>query len=78
MKATQLVKRKVVRDRTSMSEFSDVLLVKDIMEYLRIGRDSALKLFREPDFESLDIGTQKKMITKQNFLKYLETHATLI
>ena len=65
-------------ERTSISEFSDVLLVKDIMEYLRIGRDSALKLFREPDFESLDIGTQKKMITKQNFLKYLEKHATLI
>ncbi len=65
-------------ERTNISEFSDVLLVKDIMEYLRIGRDAALKLFREPDFESLDIGTQKKMITKQNFLKYLETHATLI
>ncbi len=65
-------------ERTSISEFSDVLLVKDIMEYLRIGRDAALKLFREPDFESLDIGTQKKMITKQNFLKYLESHATLI
>ncbi len=65
-------------ERTSISEFSDVLLVKDIMEYLRIGRDAALKLFREPDFESLDIGTQKKMITKQNFLKYLEKHATLI
>ena len=65
-------------ERTSISEFSDVLLVKDIMEYLRIGRDAALKLFREPDFESLDIGTQKEMITKQNFLKYLEKHATLI
>ena len=65
-------------ERTNISEFSDVLLVKDIMEYLRIGRDAALKLFREPDFESLDIGTQKKMITKQKFLKYLETHASLI
>ena len=65
-------------ERTKISEFSDVMLVKDIMEYLRIGRDAALQLFREPDFESLDIGTQKKMITKQNFLKYLESHATVI
>ena len=72
------MERKEFMERTSISEFSDVLLVKDIMEYLRIGRDAALKLFREPDFESLDIGTQKKMITKQNFLKYLESHATLI
>ena len=62
-------------ERTKISEYSDVLLVRDIMEYLRIGRDAALRLFREPDFESLDLGTQKKMISKKNFLKYLDTHA---
>ena len=33
-------------ERTKISEYSDVLLVRDIMEYLRIGRDAAFRLFR--------------------------------
>ena len=60
----------------SIDNYSDVLLVKDIMAYLRIGRDTALALFRDPDFKSLNMHQNKKMITKENFLKYLENHAT--
>ncbi|MBQ6344004.1 MAG: hypothetical protein IJI41_12825 [Anaerolineaceae bacterium] len=64
--------------RTNISEYSDVLVVQDLMDYLRIGKNAALQLFREPDFESLEIGTRKKMITKTNLLKYLNEHAKTV
>ena len=64
--------------RNNIADYSDVMLVPDIMEYLRIGRNAALQLFREPDFEALEIGTRKKMITKKNLLKYLDSHAKII
>lgn len=55
---------------SDLSQYKDVLTVKDIMEILQIGRNSAYKLVNSGSFRILKIGKQIR-IPKASLEKYL-------
>lgn len=61
--------------RTRIDQYDDILYMPDIMEYLKIGRNTALRLFKDPDFPALNINIRINSVLKTELIKYLETHA---
>ena len=62
-------------ERTNIEEYDDILYLPDVMEYLKISRDIALKLFNDPEFPSLNVSSRRKRVLKSEFINYLATHA---
>ena len=47
-------------DRKCIDDYGDVLYLRDVMEYLQIGRDTARDLFNDPSFPELKIDKRRK------------------
>ena len=52
----------------------DILKVKDIMNYLGIGRDKAYSLMKSKSFPATQIGNTY-FVTNKNFTRWLEDYA---
>lgn len=57
----------------SLDDYSPVLLVKDIMEILRISKPVAYKLLQDGKLKSCKIGREYK-IAKCHLIEFLETN----
>ena len=58
-------------DRKSINAYGDILYLRDVMEYLQIGRDTARDLFNSSAFPALKIDNKRKRVLKTEFIKYL-------
>ena len=58
-------------DRKCIDDYGDVLYLRDVMEYLQIGRDTARDLFNDPSFPELKIDNSRKRVMKSEFVRYL-------
>lgn len=58
-------------ERKSIDQYGDILYLPDVMEYLQIGRDTALAIFNAPDFPALRFDSKRKRVLKSEFVKYL-------
>lgn len=56
------------------SQYSEILRVPDLMNYLCIGKDKAYSLMRSRSFPSMQIG-KTYFVTKENFEKWLNENA---
>ena len=50
----------------------DILYLRDVMMYLQIGKNTALELFKTPEFPALNIDNRKKRVLKSDLIQYLE------
>ena len=58
-------------DRKCIDDYGDVLYLRDVMEYLQIGRDTARDFFNDPSFPELKIDKRRKRVLKTEFVRYL-------
>lgn len=59
-----------------MKDLPDVMRVKDVQNFLDIGKTRAYELVREEDFPSIQIGSAWR-IPKEQFEKWLEKEAAV-
>ena len=56
-----------------LSNYPDVLTAKHLQEILHISRAYSYNLLHRADFPTLHVGG-RKMVTKSNLLKWMESH----
>ena len=65
------------QNRRCIDDYGDILYLQDVMEYLQIGRDTALDIFNSPGFPELIIDNKRKRVLKADFVRYLAETAAL-
>ena len=58
-------------DRKCIDDYGDILYLRDVMEYLQIGRDTARDLFNSSSFPALKIDNKRKRVLKTESVRYL-------
>lgn len=58
-------------DGKCIDDYGDILYLRDVMEYLQIGRDTARDLFNDESFPALKIDNKRKRVLKTDFVRYL-------
>lgn len=58
-------------ERKCINDYGDILYLRDVMEYLQIGRDTARDIFNDPKFPALNIDKRRKRVLKNDFIRYL-------
>ena len=58
--------------RMNISAYGDILSVEDIGEYLGISKADAQRIADDPQLKKLPVPIRKQLISKQDFLEYLQ------
>lgn len=54
-----------------MSEKKELMSVKEVQEFLGVGKNTAYNLFKKSDFPTVKVGNSKKVF-KQDLIDYLK------
>ena len=58
--------------RKDISQYGEVLSVKDIREYLGITKADAQRIINDPRLKKISVPIRKQLVNKQIFLEYLK------
>ena len=58
--------------RKDISQYGEVLSVKDIREYLGITKADAQRIMNDPRLKKISVPIRKQLVNKQIFLEYLK------
>ena len=58
--------------RKDLSQYGEVLSVKDIREYLGITKADAQRIMNDPRLKKISVPIRKQLVNKQIFLEYLK------
>ena len=58
--------------RKDISQYGEVLSVKDIGEYLGITKADAQRIMNDPRLKKISVPIRKQLVNKQIFLEYLK------
>ena len=58
--------------RKDISQYGEVLSVKDIGEYLGITKADAQRIMNDPRLKKISVPIRKQLVNKRIFLEYLE------
>ena len=58
--------------RKDISQYGEVLSVKDIREYLGITKADAQRIMNDPRLKKITVPIRKQLVNKQIFLEYLK------
>ena len=58
--------------RKDISQYGEVLSVKDIREYLGITKADAQRIMNDPRLKKISVPIRKQLLNKQIFLEYLK------
>lgn len=58
--------------RKDISQYGEVLSVKDIGEYLGITKADAMRIMNDPRLKKISVPIRKQLVNKHVFLEYLK------